>query len=517
MKDICQRYSNKIDKNINSLIFLYGGNQINFQLKFKDQANIIDKERNEMKVLVYKNEDYQLICPKCGEKIKLNTDKIDDIILSINNIKDTIIGSKLIIENIIKTSSMNSMNIQLKSVNLILNTLNEDINKINEKLKNLLNDNTIKEIKINKELNIDKINNYIVAEIVIKEEDINKNIRIINSYEERCRTNNYEIKNEFKNEEEIKKCEISINDELIPFNYFHKFNTKGKYKIIYSFKNNINSTFSMFDGCSNLTSIDLSNFNTNNVNNMKRMFYECSSLTTIDLSNFNTNNVTDMANMFLGCSSLTTIDLSNFNTNNVTNMASMFYECSSLTNIDLSNFNTNKVTDMKSMFAYCSSLSNIDLSNFNTNKVTDMTSIFAYCSSLKNVNLSSFHTSNVTDMKSMFANCSSLTTIDLSNFNTNNVTDVSGMFYGCSSLKDIDLSIFNTNKVTNMECMFLGCSSLTKINLSNCNINNINKIRGMFGGCKSLQKENIITKDRTILDDKKLFEEVKVAVKRINK
>ena len=30
-KDICQKFSNKIDKNINSLIFLYGGTQINFQ------------------------------------------------------------------------------------------------------------------------------------------------------------------------------------------------------------------------------------------------------------------------------------------------------------------------------------------------------------------------------------------------------------------------------------------------------------------------------------------------------
>ena len=27
MIDICQRYANKIDKNINSLMFLYGGNQ----------------------------------------------------------------------------------------------------------------------------------------------------------------------------------------------------------------------------------------------------------------------------------------------------------------------------------------------------------------------------------------------------------------------------------------------------------------------------------------------------------
>ena len=34
------------------------------------------------------------------------------------------------------------------------------------------------------------------------------------------------------------------------------------------------------------------------------MFYGCSSLTNIDLSNFNTNNVTDMYGMFSGCSKL---------------------------------------------------------------------------------------------------------------------------------------------------------------------------------------------------------------------
>ena len=153
MKDICQKYVNKIDKNINSLIFLYGGNQLNFNLNFNQQANSLDKERNIMKILVYKNEDNECICPKCGEKINFNTEKIDDIILSINNIKDTINGSKLLIENIIKTSSMNSMNIQLKSVNLILNTLNEDIKKTKEKVKNLLNENNE--------------NNYIFAEINI--------------------------------------------------------------------------------------------------------------------------------------------------------------------------------------------------------------------------------------------------------------------------------------------------------------------------------------------------------------
>ena len=57
MKEICQRYVNKIEKNLNSLIFLYGGKQLNFNLSFKEQANGLDKERNEVKVLVYKNED----------------------------------------------------------------------------------------------------------------------------------------------------------------------------------------------------------------------------------------------------------------------------------------------------------------------------------------------------------------------------------------------------------------------------------------------------------------------------
>ena len=122
MKDICQKYVNKINKDINSLVYLYGGNQLNFNLNYNEQANIIDKERNIMKVLVYDNNEY--------------------------------------------------------------------IKKINDKLNNLININN--EIKIKNE----NINNYIIAEIEIKDEDINKDIRIINSYEESLRINEYIKKNE---------------------------------------------------------------------------------------------------------------------------------------------------------------------------------------------------------------------------------------------------------------------------------------------------------------------------------
>ena len=57
MKDICKNYLTKIDKNMDSLIFLYRGNTVNFDLSFKEQANIIDKNNHEMKILVNKNEN----------------------------------------------------------------------------------------------------------------------------------------------------------------------------------------------------------------------------------------------------------------------------------------------------------------------------------------------------------------------------------------------------------------------------------------------------------------------------
>ena len=145
---------------------------------------------------------------------------------------------------------------------------------------------------------------YINAEIYIKEKDINKKIRIINSYENVQRElKSYEI-DEQKNEKKIKKCKIKIDGESIPFCYFYRFNESGKYHIQYSFSIKLTNINYMFYRCCSLTNIDLSNFNTQNVECMSDMFHGCSSLTNIDLSNFNTQKVTDMSDMFYGCSSL---------------------------------------------------------------------------------------------------------------------------------------------------------------------------------------------------------------------
>ena len=119
--------------------------------------------------------------------------------------------------------------------------------------------------------------NYIISEFNIKE--VGQNIRIINSYEESNDDDENFYKKEHENEKQIKEnCEIFINDEFFPFSYFHKFKKKGKYTILYIFKNNITNTNYMFCGCKSLTNINLSNFNTNKVTDMSDMFYECSSL-----------------------------------------------------------------------------------------------------------------------------------------------------------------------------------------------------------------------------------------------
>ena len=207
---------------------------------------------------------------------------------------------------------------------------------------------------------INNKNNIIIGEIYIYEWDINKNIRILNSFEnakreKKSKNEDYHIK--WENEKEIKEnIEIKINGKLIEFAYYYKFNKEGKYTIEYSFKNNLTKTCFMFYKCDSLINLDLSNFNTQKVNNMRGMFWGCNSLTKIVLSNFNTQHVTDMCCMFFDCNRLISLDLSNFNTQNVTNMLYMFRECKSLKNLNLSNFNTQNAAYMNDIFDNCESL-----------------------------------------------------------------------------------------------------------------------------------------------------------------
>ena len=113
---------------------------------------------------------------------------------------------------------------------------------------------------------------------------------------------------------------------------------------------------------------------------MNEMFENCTNLTHLDLSNFDTSKVTGMYSMFTSCSQLTTLNLSGFDTSKVTNMYAMFDNCQKLTTLNLTGFNTPKVTNMHSMFYYCRKLSNIP--KLNASNAINVYNVFYECRSL---------------------------------------------------------------------------------------------------------------------------------------
>ena len=135
----------------------------------------------------------------------------------------------------------------------------------------------------------------------------------------------------------------------------------------------------MFDGCSKLTSLDLSNFNTSCTKNTGDMLYGCSNLLSLDLSHFDLSSVTNLGHMFYGCSKLTSLKLKNFKTLSAEYMDYMFYGCSNLISLGLSDFNTSSVKNMNYMFYGCSNLISLDLNNFDISAVENMDNMFSNC------------------------------------------------------------------------------------------------------------------------------------------
>ena len=371
----------------------------------------------EIKDLQYINNRYEIKLLYLGKYLKDIKNNINEDELPKSEFKKQLTEFGLIPENQINNVNTKTLYNQFKK------QYAPDLD-IQEK------NNNEKKININKETNTNTLNNYIIGEINISSDDINKDTQIINSNKDDDNNNSKEIE---------ENTQIKINGKNIGFSYTYKFTKEGKYKIEYIFKKNFTNLSYMFSLCNSLTNLNLSNFNTENITNLSSMFSDCNALINLNLSNFNTKNVTNMNNMFSYCNSLTNLNLIHFNTQNVINMGSMFYDCKSLTNLNLSNFNTKNVTNMSFMFNDCKSLTNLDLSNFNTQNATDMSGMFNGCNSLTNLNLSNFNTQNVTDMGYMFYGCKSLTYLNLYNFNAQKDTNTSEMFKGCPYLEKKDI------------------------------------------------------------------------------
>ena len=170
-----------------------------------------------------------------------------------------------------------------------------------------------------------------------------------------------------------------------------------------------------FSNCIKLENISFY-INTLIPESMSHMFYNCINLKNVIFNlgenNKNTNKtrlastVKNMAYMFKGCNELTSLNLTLFDTKNVRDFSSMFESCNSLKSLDLSNFNTNLTTKMNSMFSNCKGISEIDISNFNTTLVEDMSYMFYNCEKLTSLNYSNlFKPKKNAKYDNMFDNC----------------------------------------------------------------------------------------------------------------
>ena len=117
---------------------------------------------------------------------------------------------------------------------------------------------------------------------------------------------------------------IYINgEEQLDINFYYIFNESVN-NVTLIWNNSLDNCQNMFNGCSNIRSIDLSHFDSSRVTNMRAMFQSCSNLFEINLYNLVTSNVKDMGYMFSGCKSLNPLDLTSFETSKVTRMDFMF-------------------------------------------------------------------------------------------------------------------------------------------------------------------------------------------------
>lgn len=140
------------------------------------------------------------------------------------------------------------------------------------------------------------------------------------------------------------------------------------------------------------------------------------------------NNVTNASNCFMSCTNMNSVDMSNWNISNIIDFSSAFYTCTGLTGTNNFVFpsTTCNGTDvsLSSMFYACSNLVNLDLSDLHINNIRVFSQTFRGCTKLKTLDIRNFKLSTTTTdarLDGSFWNCSALEHLDIRGFDFVNV------------------------------------------------------------------------------------------------
>ena len=125
MKNICEKFVSKIGADMRNLHFIYGRNQLNLDMTFNEQANSMDKNLNEMNILVYekiktaKNEEFkkskEIICPKCKENCRID---FNDYKIKLYECKNGHINNNISLDEYDNSQIINESKIKCSSCNI---------------------------------------------------------------------------------------------------------------------------------------------------------------------------------------------------------------------------------------------------------------------------------------------------------------------------------------------------------------------------------------------------------------
>ena len=538
MKIIVSQYINKSKINRNDVYFTYSsfsGPEFNEELTFYEMANLVDKEQNEMNILVTEvnndNNDENnfiksksIICPECGEKSKI---KIRDYLISSFDCKNKHQVDDIKIEDFEKTQLIDESKIECdkcKNTNKgaafqnvfykcikCKNNLCPLCKSLHDKSHNILNYNDINflceehneryikycnDCKQNLCIQCDaghKGHNLIyLGDKIFDKEKLEDSLRIFREYIDKLKNDVNGIIENFKKIIENFENLYKIKEDIV--NNYEKKNRN--YELLFNLEEMNNNENIIIEDINSIIKEKNISGKVNKImdiyNKMKQKKFEYSDEIRIIYKNDNNNK------------GVIKIFDNNFIKNN-SNCKIIYngkeYELKEELKLNNSDLNKSKIKiklkgintikNASYMFFKCKSLLDLpDICKWNTINVTDMSFMFAGCILLKSLkNISSWNTSNVTAMHCMFADCSSLIEISgISEWNINKVTDMNCMFNGCKLLSNMpDISKWNTSNLKDIGHIFCRCSSLKILpDISKWNTTNIIDMGYMFNGCSSL-------------------------------
>ena len=261
---------------------------------------------------------------------------------------------------------------------------------------------------------------------------------------------------------------------------------------------NCSSIGNLFSNCNNLVSADLSGSDLSKLDNAHQMFYSCSALTKVILNNVNMSSftgnyvnsqgITSVTIPFDGCSNLTHLEMRSIVLTSVPNLSN--FVRNSIKHFDMSGATVTGITSLVELFASKTNLNYVDISNVTWGYYTSAYRMFKGCENLQTLNVSGFNAPS--NCKEMFMNCKNTKQFNLNGMNTVAVEYMDDMFDGCINLEGFDSTAWTgwtTENVKSMNKMFYNVAyhqneviteGLYDINISNFDFSKVTDFTSMF-------------------------------------